>query len=118
LIHIGVGLKIFGSSPTRAGNFWGFSLPSFVRRGRGGRGPRQPLPPSYHNYYIDFRENMAKQHSDYDQDFLLLYDLELRTIYYEIREELSNPGLPELRNTDGDEFQSTKLYYTLTCTPR
>ena len=76
------------------------------------------LPPSYHNYYIDFRENMAKQHSDYDQDFLLLYDLELRTIYYEIWEELSNPGLPELRNTDGDEFQSTKLYYTLTCTPR
>jgi len=32
-----------GSSPNRVGNFWGFSLPSFVRRGRGGRGPRQPL---------------------------------------------------------------------------
>ena len=76
------------------------------------------IPSTYHNYFIDFRENMAKQHPDYDQDFLLLYDLELRTIYSEIREELSNPGLPELRNTDGDEFQSTKLYYTLTCTPR
>ena len=35
--------KTFSSSPNRVGNFWGFSLPSFVRRGRGGRGPRQPL---------------------------------------------------------------------------
>ena len=32
-----------GSSPNRVGHFWGFSLPSFVRRGRGGRGPRPPL---------------------------------------------------------------------------
>ena len=25
------GFNIFGSSPNRVGNFWGFSLPSFVR---------------------------------------------------------------------------------------
>jgi hypothetical protein len=39
-------------------------------------------------------------------------------MYYELREELSNPALPQLRNTDGEEFQLTKLYYTLTCSPR
>jgi len=38
LMHI-----IFGFSPNRVGNFWRFSLRSFVRRGRGGRGSRQPL---------------------------------------------------------------------------
>ena len=76
------------------------------------------IPPTYHNYFIDFRENMAKRNPNYDQSILLEYDLELRTMYYEIREELSNPALPQLRNTDGDELQLTKLYYTLTCPPR
>jgi len=76
------------------------------------------IPSTYHNYFIDFRENMAKQRPNYDQAFLLLNDFELRTMYYELREELSNPALPQLRNTDGEEFQLTKLYYTLTCPPR
>ena len=39
-------------------------------------------------------------------------------MYYEIREELSNPALLQLRNTDREELQLTKLYYTLTCPPR
>ena len=39
--------KINRSSPNRVGNFCRFSLPSFVRRGRGGRGMRQsPLSTS------------------------------------------------------------------------
>jgi hypothetical protein len=38
-------------------------------------------------------ENMAKQRPNYDQAFLLLNDFELRTMYYELREELSNPAL-------------------------
>ncbi len=33
---MGISRNIFGSSPNRVGHFWGFSLPSFVRRGRGG----------------------------------------------------------------------------------
>jgi hypothetical protein len=76
------------------------------------------IPPTYHNYFIDIRENMAKKFPNYDQNFLLEYDLELRTIYHEIREALSNPALPQLHNTDGDLMQFTKLYYTLTCPPR
>jgi len=61
---------------------------------------------------------MAKKLPHFGQAFLLLNDFELRTIYYEIAKELSHPALPQLRNTDGDELQATKLYYTLTCTPR
>lgn len=76
------------------------------------------IPPTYHNSFIDVREDMAKRNPNYDQNVLLEYDLELRTMYYEIREELSHPALPQLRNTDGDELQLTKLYYTLTCPPR
>ena len=68
--------------------------------------------------FIDFREKMVKNYSNLDQNVLFQYDLDLRTMYYDIQEELSNPALPQLHNTDGDEMQFTKLYYTLTCSPR
>jgi hypothetical protein len=76
------------------------------------------IPSTYHNSFIDLRENMTKHFSHYDKNMLWEYDLELRTIYYDIREALSNPAVPQLHNTDGDVLQFTKLYYTLTCTPR
>ena len=40
------------------GHFWGFSLPSFVRRGRGGRWPRQPLR-SLLEYPIQIRYHVS-----------------------------------------------------------
>jgi len=76
------------------------------------------IPPAYINDFIDMRESMAQKFPDYDRDFLLQYDEELRTVYYGIRNELFNPALPQLHNTDGDPLQLTKLYYTLKCTPR
>jgi len=59
------------------------------------------IPPSYLNDFIDIRENMAEKFPSFDRDFLLEYDTELRTIYYDIREEIHNPVMPQLRNTDG-----------------
>lgn len=76
------------------------------------------IPPTYHNAFIDSREVMAETFPTLDQAALLDYDLELRTIYYQIRESLSHPNLPNLENTDGETLQITKLHYTLTCTPR
>ncbi len=75
------------------------------------------IPPSFLNEFIDIREDMAEKIPGYDRDFLLEYDFELRTLYYNIRDELYNPPLPQLQNTDGDLLQLTKLYYTLKCTP-
>ncbi|MCH8227919.1 MAG: SEC-C domain-containing protein [Proteobacteria bacterium] len=75
------------------------------------------IPPNYLNQFIDIRENMAKKFPNFDQNFLLEYDTELRRIYYDIREELYNPAFPQLLNTDDDPLQLTKLYYTLKCTP-
>ena len=76
------------------------------------------IPPTYHNHFIDIRENMTKNCSHDDKSVLWDYDLELRTMYYDIQEALLNPALPQLHNTDGEVMQFTKLYYTLTCTPR
>ncbi len=75
------------------------------------------IPPAYLNDFIDMRENMAEVLPDYGLEFLHEYDIELRSLYYGIREVLHNPSLPELQNTDGDPLQPTKLYYTLKCTP-
>ncbi len=76
------------------------------------------IPPIYLNDFIDVREKMAEISPGYGQELLFEYDFELRTLYYDIRERLSNPSLPQLQNTDGDPLQLTKLYYLLKCTPR
>ena len=75
------------------------------------------IPPSYLNEFIDVRATMEKKLPEYDQHYLLEYSIELRDIYYSIREELQNPSLPELQNTDGDAIELTKLFYKLACKP-
>lgn len=76
------------------------------------------IPPSYINEFIDIREDLTKNLANIDADFLLDYAIELREIYYDIRDELHNPVLPQLRNTDGEPFQPTKLSYGLNCSPQ
>lgn len=76
------------------------------------------IPAKYLNEFIDFREELAGRPFGLDRDLLHEYDIELRELYYEIREELFHPVLPQLQNTDGDPLQLTKLYYRLNCTPR
>jgi len=76
------------------------------------------IPPAYLTEFIDIREKMTEECPDFDQEFLLEYDRELRSVYYDILDELYNPPLPELQNTDGDPLQLTKLLFTLQCSPR
>ncbi len=76
------------------------------------------IPPNYINEFIDIREDMTKNLSNLDASFLFDYDIELREIYYDIRDELHNPVLPHLHNTDDDPLQLTKLTYRLACSPQ
>jgi hypothetical protein len=75
------------------------------------------IPPSYIGEIIGFRESLTARFPDFSIELLHDYDIELREIYYDIREQLNNPVLPELYNTDDDPLQMTKLYYALECTP-
>ena len=75
------------------------------------------IPPSYLDFFIDVREAYAEECPGYGQNYLLECDLDLREIYCDIREQLFNPELPELQNTDGEPLQLTKLHYRLKCTP-
>ena len=75
------------------------------------------IPPSYHTHFIDLREQITEHISVIDQDYLWEFDAELRQFYYDIREALYNPQMPQILNTDDEPFQPTKLYYQLDCTP-
>lgn len=44
-------------------------------------------------------------------------DVELRELYFYIEDQVWNPKLPELRNTDGDRLVLTALTYRLRCGP-
>lgn len=76
------------------------------------------IPVSYADVFIDFRENIVENFPRMGDDILYEYDLELREIYFDIKEKLYNPSPPRIHNTDGEEMQPTTLYYSLSCPPR
>ena len=76
------------------------------------------IPSAYLHDFIDMRDDFEKRVGRIDRDLLREYDIELRTIYYDIREDLYNPVPPQIHNTDCDPLQCTKLHYALSCTPR
>jgi len=55
----------------------------------------------YLNEFIDIREDLADRPLGLNRDLLHEYDIELREVYYGIREEIFHPALPQLHNTDG-----------------
>ncbi len=76
------------------------------------------IPATYVNMLIDLREDLARTLPRLDQEILLAIDTEVRSIYYDIREEIHNPSPPALCNTDGEPLQPTTLHYALKCAPR
>ncbi len=44
-------------------------------------------------------------------------DVELRDLYFYIDDQVRNPPMPKLRNTDGDQLVLTTLTYRLQCSP-
>lgn len=76
------------------------------------------IPVNYADVFIDFRENIVGNFPQMGDDILYEYDLELRELYFDIKEQLNNPSQPQIHNTDGEEMQPTTLYYSLACTSR
>lgn len=80
------------------------------------------IPPNYHYRLLDLRdglrEQMKKFRRELDAEFLLAFDTEIREIYFDLAEAVSNPALPQLRNTDGDPLAFVKLYFEIDCAPQ
>ena len=45
-------------------------------------------------------------------------DIEMRQLYLDLREAITNPAPPRLQNTDGDPLQMTHIEYELDCSPQ
>lgn len=72
------------------------------------------IAPHYALQIQDFRQQMMRSplaHSG--QDLLQEYDIEIRDLYFAIKESMFTP--PEMHNTDGDVIQITRLHYQLDC---
>ena len=76
------------------------------------------IPPEWHLGLLDLRQRLTT-----GKGRMLTVEavrdlaLELRDLYFDIEDEVWNPRLPELRNTDGDKLVLTTLTYRLHCTP-
>ncbi len=79
-----------------------------------GLGP-YPLAPSDHNRVIDFREKFMKARGPVDRASVKSRSLEVVLFYRQLVEQALNPQPPELRNTDGDQFEPTTLEFQLRC---
>ncbi len=75
------------------------------------------IPSSYLSFFIDLRENYKKSGDPLNEEILLLDDLEFRSVYFDIKEQVHNPPSPQFRNYDGDDIEPTKLFYSLNCSP-
>jgi len=77
------------------------------------------IPPRWHLTILDFRERFAEGKGQMlTPEAVRDLDFELRDLYFYVEDEVWNPRLPELRNTDGDKLVFTKLTYRLHCSPR
>lgn len=76
------------------------------------------IPPQWHLPLLDFRKRCAKgRNRTLTREAVSDLSIELRELYFRIEEELWNPKLPEIRNTDGDRLVMTVLTYRLACSP-
>jgi len=76
------------------------------------------IPASFQPALIDARDHIEKHFGPFNQEMLADYDFEIRELYYDIREQLLNPQMPDIRNIDGDPLQPTTLYYRMHCSPQ
>jgi hypothetical protein len=76
------------------------------------------IPPEWHLSILDVRDRLAGGPGrTLTRDAVRDFDLELRELYFFIEDQIWNPRLPEIRNTDGDRLVLTTLTYALRCPP-
>lgn len=77
-----------------------------------GMGP-VAIPPLRKPELIELRKKLGTQQCLFGADTLRDFAFELRGIYLGIADDLLNPSLPELRNTDGDSLEMHTLIFEL-----
>jgi hypothetical protein len=71
------------------------------------------IPPIRKIELIDFRKKILRDKAHCTPEELSDWDFELIERYLKITEELLHPGLPQLRNTDGEAIEMHRLAYDI-----
>jgi hypothetical protein len=77
---------------------------------------RHAVPLRHKLAIIDFRERVAKG-SPFSVEMLEEWDMELRSQYLEIMDDVLNPRPPRLQNTDGEEIAFHRLAFEIDSAP-
>lgn len=75
------------------------------------------VPPQFQSDLIDFKHHFA-QGGDFTQSMIFELDLEIREIFMDIVDYLTHNALPNLQNTDGENYVMNDLYFELLCSPQ
>ncbi len=98
-----VGAIIFGRAITLSDTSVFFGMAPYV------------IPQVFHQTLVDFREDIKADQGKINTDILAEYDFDLLDFYFDVREQILNPQMPEMRNTDGEKLILIDLIYTLNC---
>jgi hypothetical protein len=75
------------------------------------------IPPAFHNPIIDFRESLVRSGGLLDEQTARARHVDVIRCYRNVVDELINPRMPTLVNTDGDPIAPTTVEFELRCTP-
>ena len=76
------------------------------------------IPPTFHNPIISFRESFVRSEELLDEQTARTLHVEVVRYYRDMVDQLMNPRMPTLVNTDGDPIAPTTVEFELHCTPR
>lgn len=71
------------------------------------------IPPIHKLPLIEARAKICKGSESASEELLAEWDIELRMMYFSISEQILDPLMPELRNTDGDELSLQRLIFDI-----
>jgi hypothetical protein len=69
------------------------------------------FPPIRKTQVLEFRANLPAERGPWSVQLLRDYDTELRELYLDIAEDVLQPALPGMTNTDGDPIEFHELVY-------
>jgi hypothetical protein len=76
------------------------------------------IPPVFHNPIITFRDSCVRGGTLLDERTARTLHVDVVRHYRDIVDELMDPRMPTLVNTDGDPIAPTTVEFELRCTPR
>jgi len=71
------------------------------------------IPPIYKAPLLKIRKTMERHYKSITPEVLREYDIELIEQYQDYREQLLNPQMPILSNSDGDPFVPQKVFFEI-----